>query len=90
MTTFNPCHLAETLRDDFLAVDAMVTDVAARLGCNRMALSQPLNGKLGTSPAMALELEHMGWSNAGYQMGRHAACDWRRSGAGRPPDTYNS
>lgn len=66
MTMLNPCHPGETLRDDLAAADLTVTDAAARLGCTRQALSRLLNGKAGISPAMAIALERMGWSNAAY------------------------
>ena len=45
-----------------------VTEAASRLGCTRQALSRRLNGKAGVSPAMALALEGIGWSNAGFWM----------------------
>ena len=66
MTMLNPCHPGETLRDDLAAAGLTVTDAAARLGCTRQALSRLLNGKAGISPAMAIALERMGWSNAAY------------------------
>ena len=44
---------------------------AARL--HRQALSRLLNGKAGVSPAMAIALEGLGWSNAAYWMRLQAA-----------------
>ena len=73
MTMVNPCHPGETLRDDLEAAGLTVTEAAARLDCTRQALSRVLNGKAGISPAMALALERMGWSNAGYWMRQQAA-----------------
>ena len=73
MTMLNPCHPGETLRDDLAAAGFTVTDAAARLGCTRQALSRLLNGKAGMSPAMAIALERIGWSNAGYWMRQQAA-----------------
>ena len=68
MTMLNPCHPGETLRDDVEASGLTVTEAAARLGCTRQSLSRLLNGKAGISPAMALSLERLGWSNAAYWM----------------------
>ena len=73
MTMLNPCHPGETLRDDLAAAGLTVTDAAARLGCTRQALSRLLNGKADISPAMAISLERMGWSNAAYWMRQQAA-----------------
>lgn len=73
MTMLNPCHPGETLRDDVAAARLTVTEAAARLGCTRQSLSRLLNGKAGISPAMALALERLGWSNASYWMRLQAA-----------------
>ena len=78
MAMRNPCHPGETLRDDLAASGLTVTETAARLGCTRQALSRLLNGKAGISPAMAIALERMGWSNAGYWMRLQAAYDLAR------------
>ena len=73
MAMLNPCHPGETLRDDVEAAGLTVTDAAALLGCTRQALSRLLNGKAAISPAMALALERIGWSNAAYWMRLQAA-----------------
>lgn len=73
MTMLNPCHPGETLRADLEASGLTVTGVAGKLGCTRQALSRLLNGKAGISPAMALALERLGWSNASYWMRLQAA-----------------
>lgn len=73
MAMLNPCHPGETLRDDLEAEGLTITEVAARLGCTRQALSRLLNGNAGISPAMALALERIGWSNAAYWMRLQAA-----------------
>ena len=44
------------------------TKAAPRLGCTRQALFRLLNGKAGISPAIALALERIGWSNASFRM----------------------
>ena len=68
MAMLNPCHPGEILRDNLEAAELSVTGAASRLGCTRQALSRLLNGKAGISPAMALALERIGWSNAGFWM----------------------
>lgn len=73
MTILNPYHPGETLRDDLAASGLTVTEAAARLGCTRQTLSRLLNGKAGISPAMALALERIGWSNGSYWMRQQAA-----------------
>ena len=66
MAMRNPCHPGEILRDDLKAAGLSVTEAASRLGCTRQELSRILNGKAGVSPAMALALERLGWSNASF------------------------
>ena len=73
MTMQNPCHPGEILRDNLEAAALSVTEAASRLGCTRQALSRLLNGKAGISPAMALALERIGWSNASFWMRLQAA-----------------
>ncbi len=68
MTMLNPCHPGEILRDNLEAAGLSVTKAASRLGCTRQALSRLLNGKAGVSPAIALALERIGWSNASFWM----------------------
>ena len=68
MAMLNPCHPGEILRDNLEAAELTVTEAASRLGCTRQALSRLLNGKAGISPVMALALEGIGWSNAGFWM----------------------
>ena len=75
MAMLNPCHPGEILRDNLEAAELSVTDAAARLGCTRQALSRLLNGKAGISPAMAIGLERLGWSDASFWMRLQAAYD---------------
>ena len=78
MAMLNPSHPGEILRDNLEAEELSVTEAAARLGCTRQALSRLLNGKAGISPAMALALERLGWSNASFWMRLQAAYDLAR------------
>ena len=72
MAMLNPCHPGETLRDDLDASELTVAELAERLGCTRQSLSRLLNGYAGITPAMALALERVGWSNAGYWLRQQA------------------
>ena len=78
MAMLNPSHPGEILRDNLEAEELSVTEAAARLGCTRQALSRLLNGKAGISPAMALALERLGWSNASFWMRLQAAYELAR------------
>ena len=75
MAMLNPCHPGDILRDNLDAAELSVTDAAARLGCTRQALSRPLNGKAGISPAMVIALERTGWSDASFWMRLQAVYD---------------
>ena len=49
-----------------------MTEAAAELGCTRQTFSRLLNGHTGISPAMALALERIGWSNAAFWVRRQS------------------
>ena len=74
-TMRDPAHPGESLRDAMLAEGWSVTETAAKLGCTRQTFSRLLNGRTGISPAMALALERIGWSNAAFWMRRQAQYD---------------
>ena len=61
---FHPRHIPWT-----------VTEAAEKLGCTRQTFSRLLNGRTGISPAMALALERIGWSNAAFWVRRQAQYD---------------
>ena len=68
-------HAREERRNRGRLVDAekwTVTEAAAKLGCTRQTFSRLLNGRTGISPAMALALERIGWSNAAFWVRRQA------------------
>ena len=71
----NPCHPGEIIRESVEASGWTVTETAAKLGVGRQALSRLLNGRGGVSPALALALEQIGWSNADYWMRMQAGDD---------------
>ena len=71
----NPSHPGETIRDCIEEMGWTVTHAAGQLGVARHTLSRLLNGHSGISPSMALALERIGWSNAGFWMRRQASWD---------------
>jgi addiction module HigA family antidote len=77
-TMHDPAHPGESLRDAMAAEGWTVTEAAAKLGCTRQTFSRVLNGKTGISPAMALALERIGWSNAAFWVRRQAQYDLAR------------
>ena len=77
-TMFNPAHPGESLRDALAAEGWTVTDAARKLGCSRQTFSRLLNGRGGISPAMALALERIGWSNATFWLRRQVQYDLAR------------
>ena len=74
-TMYDPAHPGESLRDAMAAAGWTVTETAAKLGCTRQTFLRLLNGRTGVSPAMALALERIGWSNAAFWVRRQAQYD---------------
>ena len=68
-------HPGASIRDSMEAMGCTVTECAQRLGTPRENLSRLLNGHIGVSPAMALALERIGWSNAKFWIRRQAYFD---------------
>ncbi len=64
MPMHNPSHPGELIRDCLEAKGWTVSECAAQLGVARHTLSRLLNGPAGISPAMAISLERLGWSDA--------------------------
>ena len=60
----NPPHPGGGLRDDIEAMGWTVTECAKQLGLPRATLSRVLNGRQPITPAIALALEQIGWSDA--------------------------
>ena len=60
----NPPHPGPGIRYDIEAMGWTVAECAKRLGLSRTTLSRILNGKQGITPAIALSLERLGWSDA--------------------------
>jgi len=83
----NPPHPGETIRDSIEEMGWTVTYAAGQLGVARYTLSRLLNGHAGISPAMALALERIGWSNADFWMRRQASWDLAQA---RPQETVGA
>ena len=66
MPMYDPPHPGEILIDNIKASGWTVTECAKQLGVTRNTLSRVLNGRGGISPAMALALERIGWSEATF------------------------
>lgn len=75
MSRTNPSHPGLSVLDSLEAVGWTVTEFAGRLRISESEVSGLLNGERGISPAMALALERIGWSNADFWMRRQAYYD---------------
>ena len=75
MPKLNPPHPGLSVLDSLDEVGWSVTELADRLGISEDEVSGLLNGKRGISPAMALALERIGWSNADFWMRLQAYYD---------------
>ena len=74
----NPPHPGGGLRYDIEAMGWTVAECARRLGSSRSTLSRVLNGKQGITPAIALALERIGWSDADTWLRLQAIYDLAR------------
>ena len=79
MAMRNPSHPGDLIRDSMEAEGWTVTECAERLGVARHTLSRLLNGHAGVSPAMALALERIGWSDADHWMRMQGSYDLARA-----------
>ena len=75
MAMYTPSHPGALIRDSMEAEGWTVTECAERLGVARHTLSRLLNGHAGVSPAMALALERVGWSDAEHWMRMQGSYD---------------
>ena len=74
----NPPHPGGGLRYDLEATGWTVAECARRLGLSRATLSRVLNGKQAITPAIALALERIGWSDAETWLRLQTAYDLAR------------
>ena len=77
----NPSHPGELIRISMEAKGWTATECAARLGVARPTLSRVLNGRARVSPALALALERIGWSDADHWLRMQASYDLARARA---------
>ena len=75
MPMYNPAHPGGAIRANLEELGWTVTECARKLGVARNTLSRLLNERIGISPAMALGLERLGWSDADLWMSVQAAYD---------------
>ena len=75
MPKLNPPHPGLSVLDSLEAVGWAVAEFADRLGISENEVSGLLSGERGISPAMALALERIGWSNADFWMRLQAYYD---------------
>ena len=75
MPMYDPAHPGAILRDSVEDTGWTVTECARKLGVARNTLSRLLNEQTRISPAMALDLEQLGWSDADFWMSLQAAYD---------------
>ena len=75
MAMYTPSHPGALIRDSMEAEGWTVTECAERLCVARHTLSRLLNGHAGVSPAMALALERIGWSDAEHWMRMQGSYD---------------
>ena len=74
----NPPHPGGGLRYDIEAMGWTVAECARQLGLSRTTLSRVLNGKQAITPAIALALERIGWSDADTWLRLQAIYDLAR------------
>ena len=79
MTARNPSHPSVSIRESLAEEGWTVNEFAARLGVSRNTASRLLNGRCGITPAVALALERIGWSDADFWMRRQANYDLARA-----------
>ncbi len=76
MMMTDPPHPGCSIRENCLKPLGLTVSQAARaLGVARHTFSRVLNGHAAISPEMAIRLEKVGWSNAGFWLRRQAAYD---------------
>lgn len=72
----NPVHPGEIIREDVVAdLGLSVSEVAARLGVSRVALSRVLHGHARVSPSLAIRLEEAGVGTARAWLAMQSAHD---------------
>ena len=81
----NPSHPGDLIRLSMEAKGWTAMECAVRLGVARPMLSRVLNGRARVSPALALALERIGWSDADHWLRMQASYDLARADSERVP-----
>ena len=68
MTVGNPAHPSAIVRTNLEAEGWSLNEFAVKLGISRTTVFRLLNARCGISPALALALEGIGWSDADFWM----------------------
>ncbi len=68
MPMYDPCHPGEIILDSMEETGLTVRKCAEKLGVEREALAQVLNGRSSVSPGLASALERIGWGGADLWM----------------------
>lgn len=71
----NPPHPGGIVKDIIGDVSLSAAEAAEKLGVTRSSLLRLLDGEQGISPAIAVELERQGWSDAETWLRMQAAYD---------------
>ena len=74
-TMYDPPHPGELVADCIEGEGWTVTEAAKRLCVTRVLVSRIIHGRTNLSPAMALALESVGWSNAEHWLRMQASYD---------------
>ena len=90
MPKLNPPHPGLSVLDSLEAVGWAVAEFADRLGISENEVSGLLSGERGISPAMALALERIGWSNADFWMRLQAYYDLAQERRGQSESVVTS
>ena len=75
MTAKNPTHPSVSIQAGLDEMGWSINEFADKLGVSRDTIEQLMHGKCGISPAMALALQRIGWSDADFWMRRQANYD---------------
>ena len=75
MTAKNPTHPSLSIQAGLDEMGWSNNEFADKLGVSRDEIVQLMRGQCGISPAVALALERIGWSDAEFWMRRQAKYD---------------
>ena len=79
----NPCHPGEVLQESLDEMGWGVQEFADALAISPDTVSKLMQGHCGISPAIAIALERIGWSNANFWLRMQANYDLAQACRGR-------